>query len=114
MTEKELVLKMMQYRKLAIQLEELEKEIKAECIKMEATLEIPGLTVRYSAPRRIFNYERACEGYEISQKIIKACTKSVVEWRKVAQEAGVTEKDIKATAVAADSPSVSIKVTDWQ
>ncbi len=112
MTEKELVSKMKQYRKLAVQLEELEKEIKAECIRMEATLEIPGLTVRYSAPRRTFNYERACEGYEIPQKIIKACTKSVVDWRKVAQEAGVTTKDIEATAVEADSPSVSFKITE--
>lgn len=112
MDEKTLVSKMKQYRKLMVQAEELEKEIKAECVKMEASLEIPGLSVKFAAPRRTFNYEKACSGYEIPAKIIKACTKSTVDWRQVAQEAGVTQKDIEATAVSADTPSVSIKITE--
>lgn len=70
MNEKELVSKMKLYRKLRIQAEELEAEIKAEC------------------------------------------TKSTVDWRKVAQDAGVTTKDIEATAVEANSPSVSFKITE--
>mgnify|MGYP003973712565 CR=1 FL=1 len=103
------------YRTLKMEIDQLQDLIREEVGNLEETIEIDGMKVAYSKPRRSYDYVGFCDQYEIDEEIIKKHTaKPVVNWKAVADEIGIEDGEMDEFTSVADNPSISFKVTELE
>ena len=102
--------KMSEWKTLKLQLDEIEKEILADVMKLETSVMHAGVNVKYAKGKRAYDYKALAAAVEASEEVILANTKvtSKVSWKAACTAVGYTDKQLDAVCTQG-KPSVSIK-----
>lgn len=95
-----------EYQKRA---DELAAEIKEEVLALGTTQKVENVIATYNSGRGTYDYQSIAMRLEPDQEIVDANTKPVTDWKKVCEDAGMTE-EIKEKFYTPGSPSVSLKL----
>lgn len=99
MNELELTKLFVEYKELLNQVDEKEKKIIEEILKLKESKNISGVKATYYKPSEKINYEQAVvtSGLDISEDVYKKHTKKTetISWKDMAEELGVDLQNFK-------------------
>jgi len=101
--------KLEKWAELQRQADKLAGEIKEEVLKLKKTVKTDVAKATYSKGRRTFNWEHIALELDPPKHLISAYSKTVVDWKKVAEELGVPS-DLKEKHCTVGNPTVSLKL----
>ena len=104
--------KMARFRKLKIELDQLQAEIKEEVLEIGETVRGDGICVTFTKPRHSYDYVGFCDQYEVPLATMKKFTKSVTDWRAIALDLGIEDGELEDFTTLADNPSIGFKIEE--
>ncbi len=103
--------KLNKWAELQAQADALKSEIIIEVMQLRQSIKTDKVIATYSDGRGSFDYESMAMSIEPEDEIIRKHSKTVVDWRKVCEESGVTD-EVKAKFYTPGTPYVSLKIRE--
>ena len=110
MDARELAQAMLDWADAKERLDIIEQGIKEAVLALAKTQTVGNVRASFSEGRRSYRYEDAALDHRVGSDIIELFTTTVVDWKKVCDEAGIEKDDIPFDQVR--GPSVTLKLLE--